>query len=289
MGTGFTIVQGGKGANQAVASARAGGDVVFISCVGDDLFGRNTVDALRNEAIDTSLVKVVKEVPTGVAMIQIDEKGENSICVAPGANNCLYSEDILSAENAIGEADVLLIQLEIPVKTVETAIILAKKHKTQVILNPAPVNPFHASQLPAGILSNADIITPNLNEAEWLTDTDPSVSDYSELLVRLRKSATGIIVMTLGGNGSACLNQKKITHFPAVPVRVTDTTAAGDTFNGYLAVALAKGYRLDKAITLAVKAASLSVTKLGAQSSIPYAEEVDLSPLKSGKHLVKAI
>lgn len=275
LGSGFTMVPGGKGANQAIASARAGGEVIFVSCVGEDVFGRNTLNALHKESIDTTYVKIINEVPTGVAIIQIDVKGENSMCVAPGANNQLHPEDILHAEKAMEKADMVLIQLEIPLKTVETAIMLAKKHQKQVILNPAPVHPFHASQLPAGILINTHIITPNLSEAAWLADMDPSTSNYSELFGRLKKLFGGTIIITLGGNGAACMHHSEVKHFPAEKVNVIDTTAAGDTFNGFLTVALAKGNTLDSAINLAMKAASLSVTRLGAQSSIPFLKEVE--------------
>jgi ribokinase len=269
LGGSFTIVQGGKGANQAVASARAGGEVVFISCVGDDAFGQNSITELTREGIDTSYVKIIKDIPSGIAMINVAETGENSISVAPGANSHLEPADIINAEHCIKDADIVLMQLEIPIDTVATASKIARKYKVPVILNPAP-----ACKLSDEILSHVDIITPNEREAALLTEMKVTNSNFSDMARTLRKSGPDTVIITLGVNGAFYFHDELEKHVEGYKVNVVDTTAAGDTFNGYLAVSLAEGNELEFAVRMANKAASLSVTRLGAQPSIPYIDEV---------------
>jgi len=269
LGGSFTIVQGGKGANQAVASARAGGDVVFISCVGDDSFGQNSIAELTREGIDTSYVKIIKNVPSGIAMINVAETGENSISVAPGANSQLLPADIIKAEHSIKDADIVLMQLEIPIDTVATASKIAHKYKVPVILNPAP-----ACRLSDEILSHVDIITPNESEAALLADMKATDINFSDMARTLKESGPGTVIITLGENGAFYFHDELEKHVDGYKVNVVDTTVAGDTFNGYLAVSLAQGDELEFAVKMANKAASLSVTRLGAQPSIPYIDEV---------------
>ncbi|MFZ2286314.1 MAG: ribokinase [Bacteroidales bacterium] len=269
LGGNFTIVHGGKGANQAIASSRAGGDVGFISCVGNDSFGQKSIAELARQGIDTSLIKIVKDIPSGVAMINVSETGENSISVAPGANSYLLPEDIINAEPAIKAAHIVLMQLEIPIDTVATAVRIAHKHKVPVILNPAP-----ACRLSEEILSNVDIITPNEREAAFLTGMEVTNNSISDIARTLRKSGPDIVIITLGENGALYFHDELENHVNGHKVKVVDTTAAGDTFNGYLAFSLARGDKLDHAVQMSNKAASLSVTRLGAQPSIPYFDEV---------------
>ncbi|MBE0655638.1 MAG: ribokinase [Bacteroidales bacterium] len=269
LGGSFTIVQGGKGANQAIASARAGGDVLFITCVGDDSFGQNSIAELAREGIDTSFVKIIKDVPSGVAMINVAETGENSISVAPGANSQLLPGDIINAEHSIKDADIVLMQLEIPIDTVAAAVKIAHKYRVPVILNPAP-----ACILSNEILSHVDIITPNEREAALLAGVKATDNNFSEMARSLRKSGPGTVIITLGENGAFYFHDELEKHVEGYKVNVVDTTAAGDTFNGFLAVSLAQGDELEFAVRMANKAASLSVTRLGAQPSIPYIDEV---------------
>ena len=269
LGGQFSIAHGGKGANQAVASARAGGDVVFISCVGNDQFGQKAIEKLRNEGIETFYIKIVRNTASGIAMINVSETGENSISVAPGANSFLLPEDIQNAEEVVKMADMILLQLEIPVETVLKAVEIARKFNVPVILNPAP-----ACTLSDEILANIDIITPNENEAVLLAGMESLNISIPELAMRLGKKVSGTVIITLGSDGAFYYQNNVGKQIVGCKVNVVDTTAAGDTFNGYLAVSLASGNRLEEAISIANKAASLSVMRLGAQPSIPYFNEV---------------
>jgi ribokinase len=269
LGSDFIITQGGKGANQAVASARAGGEVIFISCLGDDLFGESTLRSLRNNGIDTSFIKIIHDVPSGIALINVSQKGENSISVAPGANSHLQPSDIIDQAEIIAAADIILVQLEIPLETVETAIELAMKYGKPLILNPAP-----ARSISPEVINNVTIITPNEKEACMLLGIDQAEDSYISSARLLRKLGIDTVIITLGGNGAYYSVNGVEKHMNGYKVDVLDTTAAGDTFNGYLAVSIAGGDSIEKAIKIANRAASLSVTKYGAQDSIPYIEEV---------------
>ncbi len=275
LGGEFLTVQGGKGANQAVAAARAGGKVSFISCVGNDQFGIKSIENLKNQDIDVSAVKMINNKASGVAMINISKTGENSISVAPGSNSLLFPEDIERNTDIIKNADILLLQLEIPIETVRMAIRIAKAYNIPVILNPAP-----AQQLDEEILQNTDIITPNEQEAAHIAGF--SVTDnegYAALLNALRAIGVKTIVMTIGEKGVIYTENQSQTHLAGHKVNAIDTTGAGDTFNGYLAVSLAKGMSLKSAVALANQAAAISVTRLGAQPSIPFIEKIQIDKM----------
>lgn len=270
LGGDFFIVQGGKGANQAVAAARAGGNVTFIACVGDDRFGKQAIDSYKTEGIDTSCIEMVENVPTGVALINVADSGENSIAVAPGANSMLtpavtdkYMEVILSA-------NMILMQLEIPIETVCHVTRMAYAVNIPIVLNPAP-----ACEIEPEILSMLTCITPNEHEAlivSGIWPPDPEM--VSEMAGEIQKKGVNSVIITLGSKGAFYRQGRKEEVVPGIHVQAVDTTAAGDTFNGYLVVELVKGKSLQEAITLANKAAAISVTRMGAQSSIPKFIEI---------------
>lgn len=272
LGSEFDIIQGGKGANQAVAVARAGGNVTFIAKVGNDSFGTNAINGYKADNIDTNYVLIDDNKPTGVAVIIVDENsGQNSIVVAPGANGNLSVEDIEKVESEIKSADILLIQLEIPLKTVMFALKLAKENGIKTILNPAP-----AKLLSDDILKKIDIITPNETETEILTGIeitdDASMKKAAAILL---ESINDTVIITLGSKGAYYLNKSGEEGIvPAQKVNAVDTTAAGDVFNGYLAASLATKKPLHDSILLANKAAAISVLGKGAQPSIPSLQQV---------------
>ena len=273
LGGKFMTFPGGKGANQAVAAARSGGDVVFIASVGEDAYGLGAIKEYKLDNINAENIKICKGVPSGVAMITISNKGENAITVASGANELLLPDDMDEAEEAFDEADYMLIQLETPLDTVKKAISLCGEFNTIVILNPAP-----AAELSDEILAGVHIITPNETEAESLTGIKvEGVKDAEKAADVLHKRGVGTVIITMGSAGAFLSDQetgqkKMISGFS---VTAEDTTAAGDVFNGQLAVAISEGLSLEKAILLSHAAAALSVQKLGAQSSIPRREETD--------------
>jgi len=273
LGSEFQTFPGGKGANQAVAAARAGGEVMFIAAVGDDSYGKEALDRYKQEGINCEDIKVCRGIPSGIAMISVSDKGENAISVAPGANLILTPEDLDEAEEAFDEAGLLLIQLEIQMDTVGKAIEMCEELDTKVILNPAP-----AASLPDRILQRTDIITPNESEAERLTGirirNEKSAGKAAALLHR---KGVGTVIITMGARGAFLSDpSRKIRKMiPGYAVNAVDTTAAGDVFNGQLAVALSEDRSLEHAIGLAHAAAALSIQKTGAQSSIPTREETE--------------
>ncbi len=270
LGSQFIMARGGKGANQAVAARRLGGEVTFIARLGRDNFGRDSAAAYREEGIDTSFIAWDDEAPSGVALIMVSETAENIIAVVPGANGRLSPGDICSADQTISEASFMLLQLEIPLETVEMAARLARSHGVRVILNPAPAVP-----LPRSILDNVDVITPNENEAAILLgeDFDPtSERAVSHLFNKLKIPS---LVMTLGRRGAQICQGSQAVSVPTYPVEPIDTTAAGDAFNGALAVALGRGEGLESAVRFANAVGALSTTRMGAQPSLPTAAEVD--------------
>ncbi|HHW17540.1 MAG TPA: ribokinase [Firmicutes bacterium] len=271
LGTDFRIYPGGKGANQAVAAARAGGKVAMAGRVGDDIFAGILTESLTGAGVNTDLVKVTGGVSTGSAFITIDETGENSIVVVPGANYRCDRKDVDDLWPALSAAKVLLLQLEIPLDTVIYAAQKAHSLGVTVMLDPAP-----ATHLPPEIFSLIDIITPNEHEASFLTgreicDTKSARLGALELLSMGVKAA----VIKLGGKGLVYGEKDYFDHIPGHKVDVVDTTAAGDAFSGGLAVAICEGKSLGEACRFANAVAALSVTRVGAQTSMPWREEID--------------
>jgi ribokinase len=273
LGGTFFMNPGGKGANQAIAVARLGAEVAFIGKIGDDIFGRQSSQLFEDEGVDITGLVADEDQPSGIALITVDEKGENSIVVAPGANARLYPEDVERSFENYPDAQILLVQLEIPLNTVQFAAELAKKQGVKVILNPAPAN----KSVP-DFYKLIDIITPNVTEAEMLTGVKITDSDSALVAAKkLRSFGVPTVIITLGSSGAILLDGEEFHHIDAPKVTAVDTTAAGDVFNGALAVAISEGKPLPEATAFACKAASIAVTKLGAQASIPYRNEVVLN------------
>lgn len=271
LGGRFLMNAGGKGANQAVAAARLGGVVTFVGKIGDDIFGKQAVQQLNVEGINVDFVAVDPENPSGVALITVDQKGENSIVVASGSNGTLSPDDFDKALAELNESEFVLMQLEIPVPTVEYIARIAAQKQKKVILNPAP-----AVVLSDELLQNLYLITPNETEAELLTGI--KVSDEQSSLkaaTLLHEKGVEVVIITLGAAGAFLLSNGKPEIISAPRVEAVDSTAAGDTFNGALVVALSEGKTIPEAIVFANKAASISVTRFGAQSSVPYRIEIE--------------
>lgn len=269
----FSMVPGGKGANQAVAAARLGGDVCFITRLGNDIFGSQNLLNYQKEGIDTSHIQQIPNVPSGVALITVDKSGENTIIVAPGANSQLSPYDIIASQQKFEEADLILLQLEVPIETVCAAAELAKKLDKKVVLNPAP-----ALGLPDSLYENLFLVTPNETEAEYLTGIAVKDEKSAKKAARyfLEKGVKEIII-TLGAKGAYLYTSDFKGILPTVKVQTKDTTAAGDTFNGGLAVALGNSLPLKDAVKFAMKAATLSVQRMGAQTSIPFLHELPMT------------
>jgi ribokinase len=271
LGGTFQTAAGGKGANQAVAAARAGGDVTLLACIGDDLLGREALAGFATDGIDCERVVIDPTTPSGVAQIFVGADGENSIGVASGANACLTPAHIEQAASAIAAANTILLQLEIPLETVMRAAEIGAAACCRVILNPAPAQP-----LPAELYPLLSIISPNETEAELLTGI--AVTDeYSAATAaaRLRDRGVGTVLITLGAAGVYLFTEAFSKIVPAYVVDVVDTTAAGDVFNGNLAAALCRDLPLEEAVVYAQAAAALSVQCLGAQPSAPTRSAVD--------------
>ncbi len=270
LGGKFFMNPGGKGANQAVAAARLGGEVVFVAKVGDDIFGQEAVAGFKDEGINTDYIGVDPYLPSGVATIMVDGKGENCIAVASGANNSLSLTDVDLAMNQIDAASVLLMQLETPMQTIEYVTALGHEKGKLVILNPAP-----AQTLSDALLAKLDIITPNETEAELLTGLKiETLDDAKAAATFLRNKGVRTVVITLGSEG-AFVDSELFSGLVSVrKVKVIDTTAAGDTFNGALAVGIAGGMEIEEAVSFANEAAAISVTRLGAQASAPALKEL---------------
>ena len=273
LGGEFFMNQGGKGANQAVAVKRLGGNLIFVAKLGNDILGQQSVDYFKKEGIDTKYITLDENSASGVALISVDDHAENSIVVASGANMLLNEQDVDKVVEEMCEGDILLMQLEIPIQTVEYAARRAFEKGVKVVLNPAP-----ARSLPKELLRYLFMITPNRIEAEMLTGIK-IVNDADAERVAKEISAMGVqnIIVTLGSKG--CLVREGDTSYcvDAFKVEPVDTTAAGDTFNGALCVGLAEGMNLRQAAVMASKASSVAVTRMGAQSSIPHRKELDLN------------
>lgn len=267
----FSTAAGGKGANQAVAAARAGGCVTFIGRIGSDIFGETALKGFINDGLNVDYVIKDKVNPSGVALIFVDENGENSIAVASGANAALSPQDIMNCAHIFSKADILLMQLETPMDTIETAAKIVAANNVKVILNPAP-----AQQLNKELLKNISIITPNETEAELLVGFPiTNESDAEKAAKVLMELGIETVIITLGSKGAFVLSESFNGMVPAFSVKVIDTTAAGDVFNGALAVGLSEGKDIRDSVIFASAAAALSVTKMGAQTSVHKREEID--------------
>ncbi len=266
-----SMIFGGKGANQAVAAARSGARVAFITKLGNDIFGENMKAHFNKEGLPPEYILTDATEPTGIAQIFVSAKGENSIAVAPGANMNLMPADIHSFEKVITQAKVVLLQLEIPLETVAFIAGLAAANKVKVILNPAP-----AQVLSNELLKNTWLLTPNETEAGLLTGIQ--VTDLASAKMAgasLLEKGVQHVIITLGENGSLLCNTDGFQHFEAFQVKAVDTTAAGDVFNGALAVAITNDKGFEEGIPFGSAAAAISVTRSGAQTSIPNRSEVD--------------
>jgi ribokinase len=268
-GSSFATAPGGKGANQAVAAARLGAATAMVGCVGEDDFGVRLVAGLRADGIDVSAVRAVPG-PTGVALIVVDEDGRNGIVVVPGANGAAGPAEVQRAEPLLAAARIVALQLETPIETVARAAARARALGKTVVLNPAPARP-----LPPDLLAAADLLVPNEVEAAMLSGrpagTPAEAIDAARVL---RERGARDVIVTLGDRGVVAVTAAGARHFAARVVRAVDTTAAGDTFIGGLCAALANGHALEDAIGWAQAAAAISVTRPGAQPSIPWAREV---------------
>ena len=277
LGGEFLMTAGGKGANQAVAAARAldprsRGEIVFIARVGDDIFGRKALEAFKREGIVSDHILKDPDAPSGVALITVDSRGENTITVAPGANARISPRDVDAAGHLIASASVLLMPLEVPMETIHRAVEIASTRGVRVIINPAPAQPILGSDL----LHHVSILTPNETETEILTgiriDHEKDLPAAADALLAIGLEA---VLITMGSRGVYAASADLRELVPAFEVEPVDTTAAGDVFSGTLAVAFAEGKSLAEAARFANAAAALSVTKMGAQPSAPRRAEID--------------
>lgn len=270
-GHSYCVIPGGKGANQAVAAARLGADIAFIACVGDDSFGHQIRDAFAKDGMNTEAVMIETGMPTGIAMIQVAATGENSIAISAEANGCLSPDRLAPHRHLIEQGDTLLMQLETPMATIEAAAKIAKQAGTRVVLNPAPAQP-----LSDDLLQHIDMITPNETEAELLTGVKvvDTVSAQQAADVLHGKGIKHVMI-TLGSQGVWISENGQGQQIPGFRVEAKDTTAAGDTFNGALLTGLQEGRPMNDAIRFAHAAAAISVTRIGAQTSIPFRREVE--------------
>jgi ribokinase len=271
LGSEFIIAPGGKGANQAVAIARLGGDVTFVAKLGMDDFGDQALENFKRDGINTDFVFRDKEASSGVALIFVDDDGENMIIAVQGANARLSPADIDRARPAVENADAVVLQLETPIETVEHAVAIAAESGVPVILNPAP-----ARKLETRLIEKLDCLTPNETEAEILTGIkvtdDTSARKAGQRLLELGASS---VVVTMGKRGAMLITAEESLLVPAFQVNAVDATAAGDAFTGGLAYARASGRDLEAAVKFANAVAALAVTKMGAQPSMPAREDVE--------------
>lgn len=261
---------GGKGANQAVAAARAGGDVTFITCIGEDDDGKKMADGFREDGINTDKVSVIPEVPTGTALIFVDRKGENCIAVAPGANDRLSTDLIDRAEEVLKESDLILLQLEIPYNTIQHICKMAARHGKRVILNPAP-----ARGLDKDVLGSLEYLVLNETEAEIIAGQKVTDDNIESVCRAIQEMGPEHIILTLGSRGSFVYDNQVQQRVESFMVDAVDSTAAGDTFCGAFAVSILSGNQdIISAVRFASAAGAISVTRQGAQTSIPELKEI---------------
>ena len=267
LGGRFDTAFGGKGANQAVAAARLGAHTAMVGRVGDDTFGPTLRQGLIEDDIDVTHVRTDETAATGVALILLEESGENRIVVASGANlQVTPADDVEAAGALIRSARLLLLQLEIPLAAVQRAAAIAREAGAQVLLNPAPAQP-----LPSDLLRNVDLLVPNQVEAAMLAELPPDTPP-EEAAQALRAAGAGKVLVTLGSDGALLVSNQGVRRVPPFPTEVVDTTAAGDAFMGGLAAALIADRPLEEAVRWGNAAGSLACTKLGAQPSLPHRE-----------------
>jgi ribokinase len=271
LGGDFIMVPGGKGANQAVAAAKLGAEVFFIAKLGDDIFGLQSLNNFKKEGVNTKYVLQTQEAPSGVALIMVDDEGNNLIVVAPGANHKLSPEDVKEAESDIASSGALVAQLEVPIETIEFAARLANKSKVPFILDPAP-----AQELSTELLGMVDVLTPNETEAQILTDIEVKDKSSAEAAAKkLLERGVKTVILTMGASGYLLADKEGAEFVAARKVTAADSTAAGDAFTGSLAAGLAKGQTPAEAALFANNVAAVSVTRMGAQPSMPTIEEID--------------
>jgi len=270
LGDMFGMYPGGKGANQSVQAARLGAEVLMVGCVGDDLFGETLLSSLRESNVDTQFVRQDPSVKTAACCIHVDRQGNNAITIVPEANLACGPADIDLAADVIRSADLVVCQLEVPLATVQYALQLAADGQIRTILNPAPAQPLSPT-----LLATVTILTPNETEAQVLTAEAIGIGGESRVARALLSKGPQSVVITLGERGAYLVTRKMERLIPAFQVQVQDATAAGDAFNGALAVALAEGYELEDAIVFANATGALSTTRPGAQPSLPHRSEVD--------------
>ena len=269
IGSNFKEVPGGKGANQAVAMARLNGNVSMIGKVGEDGFGQTLINSLKNDKVDTTYIQTSKGA-TGVALITVDKNAQNSIVVSPGANFEVKEDDIDNNIEAIKNSDIVVLQLETPLNTIKYALNKAKELNKYTILNPAP-----AVKLDDEIIKNVDLLTPNETELEILSEMKiENEDDISKATNKMIEKGVKEFIVTLGSKGSLYINKEKSMFKKAYKVEAVDTTAAGDSYTGALAVALSQDKNIEDAMDFASKVGALSVLKEGAQSSLPTLEDV---------------
>lgn len=265
LGEGFLMTPGGKGANQAVAAARLGANVHLVAKLGEDIFADQSLENFKKVGVNTEYVLRTPKAPSGVALITVDDQGANVIVVAPGANSQLSPEDVQAAESVIASADVLILQLEVPMKTVEFAASMAHDRNVPVILDPAP-----AQELDWDLLAKIDVITPNETEAQIITGVEVTDIDSARAACQsLLERNVRAVALTMGEKGFLAACDQGLEFVPAVRVEAIDTTAAGDAFTAALAFGIAQGQTFLEAAENAKYIAALSTTKMGAQSSMP--------------------